>query len=144
MAFNEDGPEVYSKVRPTIGVVVLVNPLLQSETAKLIDLDPREVVQFLTLVQSLLALDEDLNQPAKCFHKSFPDFITDPSRCTDTRFCISPQNLHLGLAMNCLRKVNDGLEQNLLSFPDCALNSEVKDLQTGIYNFAPRGEAMVS
>ena len=135
---------MYSKVRPTIGaVVLLVNPLLPSEIAKLIGLDPRKVVQFLNLVQSLLALEEDLNQPIKCFHKSFPDFITDPSRCIATRFCISPRTLHLELAMNCLRKVNDGLEQNLLSPLDYALNSEVKDLQTGIYNFAPRGEGMV-
>jgi hypothetical protein len=87
---------------------------------------------FLTLAHSLLALGEDLNQPVKPFHKSFPDFITDPSRCTDTRFYISPKDLHLELAMNCLRMMNDGLEQNLLSLPDYALNSEVKDLETRI------------
>ena len=36
--------------------------------------------------------------------------------------------------MNCLRVMNDGLEQNLLSLPDYALNSEVKDLETRIDN----------
>ena len=46
--------------------------------------------------------------------------------------------------MNCLKMVNEGLEQNLLSPLDYALNSEVKDLQTRIYNFAPGGKAMVS
>ena len=34
--------------------------------------------------------------------------------------------------MNCLRMMNDGLEQNLLSLPNYALNSEVENLQTGI------------
>jgi hypothetical protein len=110
----------------------LVNPLPPSGIAELVGLDPEEVVLFLTLVQSLLALGEDFNQPVKPFHKSFPDFITDPSRCTDTRFYISPEKMHLELAMNCLRMMNDGLEQNLLSLPDYALNSEVKDLQTRI------------
>ena len=85
---------------------------------------------FLTLVQSLLAFGEDLNQPVKPFHKSFPDFITNPSRCSDTRFYISPKNLHLELAKNCLRMMNDGLKQNLLSLPDYALNSDVEGLQT--------------
>ena len=28
--------------------------------------------------------------------------------------------------------MNDGLEQNLLSLPSCALNSEIEDLQTRI------------
>jgi len=132
-AFSEEDSEVDSKVRSTIGAVVLVvNPLPPSGIAELVGLDPEEVTLYLTLVQSLLALGEDSNQPVKSFHKSFPDFITDPSRCTDTRFYISPRDLHLELATNCLRMMNDGLEQNLLSLPDYALNSEVEDLQTRI------------
>ena len=133
VAFGEEGPEVHSRVRSTIGAVVLLaNPLPPSGIAELIGLDPEEVVLLLTLVQSLLAFDEDTNQPVKPFHKSFPDFITDPSRCLDERFHISPGNLHLELAMNCFRVMNDGLEQNLLSFPDYSLNSEVDDLETRI------------
>ncbi|KAF9642509.1 hypothetical protein BDM02DRAFT_3176724 [Thelephora ganbajun] len=134
-AFGEDeeDQEVDSKVRSTIGAVVLVvNPLPPSGIAELIDLDSREVTQFLTLLQSLLTFGEDSDQPVKPFHKSFPDFITDPSRCTDTRFWISPKTLHLELAMNCLRVMNGELEQNLLSLPDYALNSEVKDLEARI------------
>jgi len=132
-AFSEGDPEVYSRVRSTIGAVVLVvNPLPPSGIAELVGLDPEEVILFLTWVQSLLILDEDSNQPVKPFHKSFPDFITDQSRCTDTRFYISPGSIHLELAMNCLRMMNEGLEQNLLSFPDYALNLEVKDLETRI------------
>ncbi|KAF9649807.1 hypothetical protein BDM02DRAFT_1756512 [Thelephora ganbajun] len=130
---DKDDPEVDFMVRSTIGTVVLVvNPLPPPAIAKLVGLDPRGVTRFLTLVQSLLTFDEDSNQPVKPFHKSFPDFITDPSRCTDTRFLISPKILHLELAMNCLRVMNDGLEQNLLSLPDYALNSEVEDLETRI------------
>ncbi|KAF9642193.1 hypothetical protein BDM02DRAFT_3193718 [Thelephora ganbajun] len=132
-AFGEENPEVDSKVRSTIGAIVeLVNPLPPPAIAELTGLDSREVTQFLTLGQSLLAFDKDSSQPVKPFHKSFPDFITDPSRCTDTRFLISPKILHLELAMNCLRVMNDGLEWNLLSLPDYVLNSEVEDLQTRI------------
>ena len=132
-AFSEGDSKVYYRVRSVIGaVVLLVNPLPPSGIAKLVSLDPREVILFLTRVQSLLALGDDFTQPVRPFHKSFPDFITDPSRCTDTRFYISPKSLHLELAMNCLRMVNDGLEQNLLSLPDYALNSEVEDLETRI------------
>ena len=132
-AFSEAESEVYSKIRSTIGAVVLVfNPLPPSAIAELVGLDPEEVVLFLTLVQSLLALDEDFDQPVKTFHKSFPDFITDPSRCADARFYISPGDLHLELAMNCLRMMNDGLEQDILSLPDYALNSEVEDLKMRI------------
>ena len=133
VAFGEEDPKIYPKVRSTIGaVVLLVNPLPPSGIAELIGLDPEEVILFLTLVQSLLVLDEDSNQPVKPFHKSFPDFTTDPSRCTDMRFYISPGHLHFELAMGCLRVMDEGLEQNLLRLPEYALNSEVQDLQTRI------------
>ena len=134
-AFSEDDPDVYSRVRTTIGTIVLVvNPLPPSAIAELVGLEPEEVILFLTLVQSLLSMGEDPVQPVKPFHKSFPDFVTDPSRCTDTRFHISPGHLHSELLRNCLRVMNDGLEPNLLSLPEYALNSEVKDLQTRIDN----------
>jgi len=133
MAFSEKDPEVYPKVRSTIGaVVLLVNPLPPSGIAEVTGLDPEQVILLLTLVQSLLTLDEDFNQPVKPFHKSFPDFITDPSRCLDMRFYVSPKDVHLELARNCIRLMNNGLEQNLLSLPDYVLNSEVEDLQTRI------------
>ncbi|KAF9645968.1 hypothetical protein BDM02DRAFT_383204 [Thelephora ganbajun] len=130
---NEEDAEVDSKVRSTIGAAVLVvNPLPSSGIAELIGLDPQEVTQFFMLLQSLLTFGEDPSQPVKPFHKSFPDFITDPSRCTETRFLISPENLHLELAMSCLRLMDDGLERNLLSLSDYALNSEVRDLKARI------------
>ena len=132
VAFGEQDPEVHSKVRSTIGAVVLVvNPLPPSGIAELIGIDLEEVVLFLTSVQSLLVFDEDSDRPVKPFHKSFPDFITDPSRCIDERFHVPLENTHLELAINCLKAMN-GLEQNLLSLPNYTLNSEVKDLQTKI------------
>ena len=128
-AFSEEDPEVDSQVRTVIGtVIILAKPLPPSAIAELICLEPEEVTLYLGLVQSLIPLDEDLNKPVKPFHKSFPDFITDPSRC-DARFLISPEPLNLKLAVNCLRLMNNELEENLLSLPEYALNSEVKDLQ---------------
>ena len=126
MAFSEEDPQVDSKVRLTIGAaILLVNPLTPSGITELTGLDPEEVILFLTLVQSLLTLDEDPNQPVKPFHKSFPDFITNPSRCPDMRFYISPGNLRLEFAKSCLRLMNNGLEQNLLSLSNHTLNVEV-------------------
>jgi len=133
VAFGEEDPKVDSKVQSTIGtVVLLVNPLPPSGIAELIGLDHEEVILFLTLVQSLFVFDEDFDHPVKPFHKSFPDFITDPSRCLNKRFYVSPGKMHLELATSCLRVMNKGLKQNLLSLPDYSLNAEVKDLEARI------------
>ena len=89
-----------SRVQSTIGaVVLLVNPLPPSGIPELIGLDPDEVKLFLTLVQSLLILDEDPTLPIKPFHKSFPDFITDPlSRLLGVAYCWGvPRGIVFGL-----------------------------------------------
>ena len=131
-AFDDEDPEVDSKVRTIVGtVVVAVNPLPPSAIAEFTCLEPEEVTLYLELIQSLIPLGEDPDQPVKPFHKSFPDFITDPSRC-DARFLVSPGRLNLELGVNCLRLMINGLEQNLLSLPEYALNSQVEDLQTKI------------
>jgi len=118
-----------SRVRSIIGTVVLLaNPLPPRAVAELIDLEAEQVMMILTPVQSLLVLHDDSNQGVKPFHKSFPDFITDPSHCLNKRFYISPGALHLQLAINCLKLMNNSLEKNLLSLQDYALNSEVEDL----------------
>ena len=132
-AFTEGDPDVDSKVRSIVGTVVLVvNPLPPPAIAELIGLEPDEALPYLELIQSLLTIDEDSGQPVKPFHKSFPDFIVDPSRCADARFCVSTGRVHFELAANCLRLMNDKLEQDLLLLPEYALNSEVKDIQTRI------------
>jgi len=129
MTFGEGGLEVHSKVRLIIGTVTLLaNPLPPTGIAELLGLHPKEVILFLMLLQSLLTIDEDPNQPVKLFHGSFPNFITDPSCCLDVRFFISPGDIHLHLARDCLMLMNNGLKQDLLSLPNHALNSEVEDL----------------
>jgi len=134
------GPEedtgLDAEVHSTIGVVVLlVNPLPPPAVAELIGLEAGQVMMILTLIQSLLVLnEEDPDCPVKPFHKSFPDFITDSSRCLNKRFYISPGPLNNKLTINCLELMNETLEQNLLSLPDYALNLEVRDLPERIKN----------
>ena len=125
--FGEGDAWMDCRARSIIGTVILTtNPLSLSAIAELIGLRPPAVTSLFRVLWSLFTFDEHV----KPFHKSFPDFITDPSRCT--RFYISPEHGHLELAMNCLRVMNGRLDQNLLSLPDYSLNSEVEDLQTKI------------
>ena len=131
-AFSEEDPEVDSKVRTTVGAVVMVvNPLPPSAIAELVGLEHREVTLYLELVQSLLAVDEGSGRCVQPFHKSFPDFITDPSRC-HPRFSVSTESIQLQLATDCMGLMNTKLELDILSLPEYALNSEVKDLQARI------------
>jgi len=127
-AFYENDADDNAMVRSVISTVVLAaNPLSQAAITALTGLDFDHVQCLLGLIQSLLILPQDPDDPVQPFHKSFPDFITDPTRCIDTRFYI-PSHYHLKLALNCLEIMDRFLKKNMCSIPDYALNSKVEDL----------------
>ena len=128
-AFGDDHPEDDPGVRSVLGAVVLAaNPLSPSSIATLLGLDSEEVLPLLLSVHSFLILQDDIDQPVRPFHKSFPDFIVDPARCTDPRFRICPPDHHTELLLGCLETMNRELEWNMCKLPDGVTNSEVADL----------------
>ncbi|KAF9786370.1 hypothetical protein BJ322DRAFT_1140245, partial [Thelephora terrestris] len=129
MAFGDD-EEDDPKVRSVLGAVVLAaNPLSPSTIATLLGFDPRDIFPLLSSVPSLLILSNDINQPVQPFHKSFPDFIVDPARCTNPRFRINPPDQHMEILIGCLELMNKKLEQNMCGLPDGVANSEISDLK---------------
>ena len=128
-AFSDYDPEDGPDVRSVLGAVILATvPLSPSTIAALLGVDPEDVSPLLSSAHSLLILQEDTNFPVRSFHKSFPDFITDPLRCTNPNFHICPPDQHAKLLFGCLKLMNQLLEQNMCGLPDGAINSEVGDL----------------
>jgi hypothetical protein len=130
-AFSDDYPEDDPKIRSVLGAVILAtNPLSPSSIATFLDFDVDEVFPLLLSMHSLLIFqEEDVDHPVRPFHKSFPDFIIDPTRCTNQRFHISPPDQHSELLIGCLELMNQRLEKNICGLPDAVANSEVDDLQ---------------
>ena len=134
-AFGDIDPEDGPKVRSVLGVVILAtNPLSPSSIATLLGLDIQDVTLLLSSIHSLLVLHEDIHQPVQPFHKSFPDFIANSTRCTNQMFHIPPHH-HLELLVYCLRLMNQNLEMNMCHLSEAVKNSEVSDLKerTGQY-----------
>ena len=115
-----------------VGAVVLaMNPITPSAISTLTGLEEEEVMNILQLIQSLLKFPDDPDPPVLPFHKSLPDFITDPLRCLNERFHTSPRAGHVKLVLDCLKLMNSSLEWNLLSLPNYALNAKVGNLDKG-------------
>ena len=127
-AFLENDPDDDTMVRSVLSTVVLAaNPLSQAAITTLTGFDSNHVQCLLESIHSLLILPQDQNDPVQPFHKSFPDFITDPTRCVNTRFYVPP-DYHLNLALNCLEIMCKLLKRNMCSIPEYTLNSKVEDL----------------
>ena len=135
-AFSQDDPEDDPRTRSVLGAVILAaNPLSPSTIATLLGFSTESTFLRLSSIHSLLILQEDINLPVQSFHKSFPDFIIDPNRCTNQRFHVSPPDHHSELLIGCLELMSQRLEKNMCKLPDAVTNHEVDDLQkkTGQY-----------
>ena len=138
-AFGHDDPEDDHRIRSILGAVVLAaNPLSPSTIATLLGFRIESVFLRLSSIHSLLLL-RDINHPVQSFHKSFPDFIIDPNRCTNQRFHVSPANHHSELLISCLELMNQRLEKNMCKLPDGVLNSEVDDLRERVEQYIDYG-----
>ena len=128
-AFGDCDREDDHEVRSILGAVILaVNPLSPSIIATLLGFDTTDVSSRLSSAHSLLIFEEDIGQPVRALHKSFPDFIVDPTRCTSSRFRVCPSDHHAELLVSCFELMNRKLEWNLCQLPDGVTNSEVNDL----------------
>ena len=130
-AFGDDDPDDDPKVRSVLGAMILAaNPLSPSTISMLLGLDASDdVLPLLSSAQSLLIFREDINFPVRPFHKSFPDFLIDPDRCTNKRFHISSSAHHSELLVGCLTLMNQRLEKNMCKLPDAVANSDISDLK---------------
>jgi len=134
-AFGDNDREGDKKFRSVLGAVILAaNPLSPSAIAMLLGFSTESVFLRLSSGHSLLVL-QDADSPVRPFHKSFPDFIVDPARCTNGRFYVSPPSHHAEILVGCLELMNRTLEENMCKLPDAVTNSEVEDLDERIERY---------
>ena len=138
-SFGDNDPEGGPDFRLILGSVVLAaNPLSPSTIATLLGLDVEDVSTLLLSVHSLLILQEDYDYPVQPFHKSFRDFIVDPARCTNPRFCVCPSDSHARLLVGCLKLIDQRLEQNTCKLPEGVANPGVDGLKEGTERYIDR------
>ena len=124
---DSDTAEIYSRFRTVVGAVLLVlNPLSAKGLSDLLGVSG--IPTTLCSLHSLLLIPEDAEDPIQAFHKSFPDFLTDPVRCKDKRFLVEPAVHHAKILLSCLNLLRKRLRKNICNLPNHADLSEVKDL----------------
>ena len=128
---NSQDHEFYSHLKSVVGAVLLVfNPLSVRTLSNLLRncYTPSRMSNALRPLHSLLLVPESMEDPVQIFHKSFPDFLTDPQRCTDEQFFVDPSVHHMELLLSCLNLMKRGLKKNICHLDDHVILSKVEDL----------------
>jgi hypothetical protein len=100
------------RVRCLTGTIVCLQQALPvQDIAALMGLNEYETGQTLARLGSILIYERD--EPIRIFHPSFPDFLTDPSRCLDGRFRLQASEGHSEIALCCLKVMNKRLRYDI-------------------------------
>ena len=119
---------VFDNMRHILGAIVFAfNPLSQRELSTILDIPVPLISATLRHLHSVILVPPDKSERIRVFHKSFPDFLQDPKRCTDHRFHIDPTIHHGGMAFSCLKLVGE-VEGNPCSLPPFTMNQDIPNL----------------
>jgi len=134
-----DAEQVHSRFRTVVGAVLLVlNPLSARGLSDLLGVPTISTTIY--SLHSLLLVPEDPEDPIQAFHKSFPDFLTDPLRCKDKQFYVDPAVHHVQILLSCLDLMRKRLKKNICKLDNHTVLSEVKDLSAHCREYI--GEAL--
>jgi hypothetical protein len=111
-------------------VLLLFNPLSVNGLSELLKKSHPSsgVPSILRSLHSVLLVPDNKEHPIQIFHKSFPDFLTDPQQCEDQRFFINPSVHHQEITFLCLELMKERLKRNICGLDEFVPLAKVKDL----------------
>ena len=122
-----DNKGIYGRLKSVVAAVSLIfNPLPMNALSNL--LGEFDIPAILRPFHSLLLIPNNGVDPILAFHKSFPDFLTDPGRCKDERFFIDPSVYHREILLSCLDLMKGRLKKDICNLGDYASLDNVEDL----------------
>jgi len=126
---NVHESKVFDNLRCVLGAIVLAfNPLSRRELSTILGVPMTLISTTLRHLHSVLLVPTNEFGEIRIFHKSFPDFLQDYKRCTDSRFYINPETHHHYMALSCLELVK-ALKRNPCSLPPFTMNQDIVNRQ---------------
>jgi hypothetical protein len=127
---HADDSQQYFRFKTVVGTVLLVfNPLSVKALSDLLRVPATSTIRPL---HSLLLIPDSAEDPVHIYHKSFPDFLTDPKRCRDQQFFVDPMVHHTEILLSCLNLMGERLKRDICNLDDHAALDQTKDLPTSL------------
>ena len=128
---HNDDVQFYSHLHSILGTVMLIfNPLSIKGLLELLKRHhtSSSILSTIRSLHSVLLVPDNMDDPILAFHKSFPDFLTDPKRCEDKKFLVEPVICHVEILLSCLNLMTERLKKNICGLDDYAVLTEVQDI----------------
>jgi hypothetical protein len=110
IAEEDEVDEICGRFRRVMGTILSVlEPASVALLSSLLSMDKEEVEYALRPLGAVLDIPVNPDHAVRIFHPSFPDFMTNSTRCGDHRFFINTRESHAFLAQACLATFTERL-----------------------------------
>jgi hypothetical protein len=125
--YGRKSDKLMDRRRAILGLLVVArDPLSATSLASILGISQIYLVTTcLNGLHSLLVIPADTLRPIRFHHKSFPDFLTNQDRCTDTRFYIDTNEHHFFIMQRCFSIMNKQLKRNICGLERYAKNDSL-------------------
>ena len=104
--------ETAESFREVVGpIVILFDPLSYTSLAELIELRPQSVRNILDHLHSVLDIPASQDHPIRLLHPSFREFLLDPTRSSDSGFCVDEKATQKHIFLKCIRLMSMHLKR---------------------------------
>jgi hypothetical protein len=125
--------------RTLVALVLAQQPLTANGLAVMAGVDQDTCHECLRRMSALLDYQHDTDEPVRLMHLSFPDFLSDPRRCSALPgYVVDVVTDHLRIVEHCLKAMNILLRYDICRIRDPSLfNAEVPDLEERLNEHVP-------
>ena len=130
---------IAARFRTVVGAVVgLHAPLSLRSIEKLMNLSDGDAKAALVFLPSVIAVPESADHAPHIYHPSFPDYITDPSRCKRPQLVIDNDSNHIQIVCRCFALMSSMLKRDICGITNRLLpNSAIKGLEMKVKKSIP-------
>ena len=131
--------DISLRFRQVVGCIILSKDTLPvSVIAKIAECRVDQVMTTLLQLQSVMVCSslpgivgqQDSDLLPRPYHPSFPDYLVDSKRCSDSRFTIVKPKMHGFIVLRCFELMKPVLQRNILELHDLYIrNEDIPDLK---------------
>ena len=111
-------------------IITLIEPLPVDSLSLITDTPEPQVRVALKQLSSVISTSSDPQTTPQIYHDSFPDFLQDPTRCSDKNLHVDPSLSNARIASNCLKLMTSYLKRDICDIKDPSKpNGEVEGLK---------------
>jgi NACHT domain len=120
-------------------IVLLRDPLSVDSLSRFIKYDAEDVSDALYHLHSIILPPSSFEEAPRIYHPSFPDFITNSSRCSEPTFLVDVPKHEKRLVLRCLDVMLSTLKRDILEIGNYSyqLNTEIDSLMKVINEHVP-------